>query len=260
MYSVKTYVVPASLDEATAFLDTDPNALILGGNMWVRQGRGNYSAALDLSHCGLNFVSENASNIIIGAMTPLHTLEISHVLSTVYNGVLKTACRGIVGVQFRNSATVGGSICSRLGYSDIITVLLALDASVVLHKSGELPLNVFLSGRYPGEILLEIHLPKDERIAAYHSLRNTATDFPVLNLCAACCNDGSWRVAVGSRPQVAARCIPAEEALSANDLEGACAAVRTLKFGDCIRGTRSYREAMSSVFLRRVVEELEVSK
>ena len=45
----------------------------------------------------------------------------------------------IVGVPFRNCATVGGSVFSRFGFSDLTCALLALDASVVLYRGGELP-------------------------------------------------------------------------------------------------------------------------
>ena len=44
--------------------------------------------------------------------------------------------RHIVGVQFRNLATVGGSVFGRFGFSDVLTLLLALEARVVLYRGG----------------------------------------------------------------------------------------------------------------------------
>ena len=35
--------------------------------------------------------------------------------------------RHIVGVQFRNCATIGGSIWGRYGFSDVLTMFLAMD-------------------------------------------------------------------------------------------------------------------------------------
>lgn len=45
---------------------------------------------------------------------------------------MKESLRHIVGVQFRNLATVGGSLWGRFGFSDVLTLLLALDAQVEL--------------------------------------------------------------------------------------------------------------------------------
>ena len=49
------------------------------------------------------------------------------------NGAVKEALRHIIGVQLRNTATVGGSVWGRFGFSDVITLLLAMDTLVVLY-------------------------------------------------------------------------------------------------------------------------------
>lgn len=46
----------------------------------------------------------------------------------------------IVGVQFRECATFGGSVWGRFGFSDILTGLLALDCEVELAEAGRIPL------------------------------------------------------------------------------------------------------------------------
>ncbi|MFQ7552525.1 MAG: FAD binding domain-containing protein [Blautia marasmi] len=56
-------------------------------------------------------------------------------------GAIRESLRHIVGVQFRNCATVGGSIWGRFGFSDVLTMLLALDTEVELLKAAE---SVFL--------------------------------------------------------------------------------------------------------------------
>lgn len=43
-------------------------------------------------------------------------------------GAVRESLRHIVGVQFRNLATVGGSIFGRFGFSDVLTMFLALDS------------------------------------------------------------------------------------------------------------------------------------
>ena len=49
-----------------------------------------------------------------------------------------------MGVQFRNLATVGGSIFGRFGFSDVLTLFLALDAQVELFQRGTVPLEEFV--------------------------------------------------------------------------------------------------------------------
>ena len=52
----------------------------------------------------------------------------------VFNGAFKEALRHIVGVQFRNTATVGGSVFPRYGFSDVLTVFASVDTYVELYK------------------------------------------------------------------------------------------------------------------------------
>ena len=59
---------------------------------------------------------------------------------TYTQGAVKEATRHIVGTQFRNLATIGGSVSGRFGFSDIWTLLLALDADVELYKGGRISL------------------------------------------------------------------------------------------------------------------------
>ena len=75
-----------------------------------------------------------------------------------------------MGVQLRNSATVGGSVYARFGFSDILTCLMALDTYVELHHEGVVPLAEFAArpvSRDDRDILVRIIIRKDGRKAAY---------------------------------------------------------------------------------------------
>ncbi len=52
-------------------------------------------------------ISENDDEFVIGCMTPLHDLETNEALDTYTHGAMKKSLCHIVGVQFRNCATVG---------------------------------------------------------------------------------------------------------------------------------------------------------
>ena len=56
-------------------------------------------------------------------------------MNTYTHDAVKNAVKDIVGVQFRNMATIGGSIWGRFGFSDVLTVFLAMDSYVELYKA-----------------------------------------------------------------------------------------------------------------------------
>ena len=60
--------------------------------------------------------------ISIGARVTLRELEQHVGLNTYTHDAVKNAVKDIVGVQFRNMATIGGSIWGRFGFSDVLTV------------------------------------------------------------------------------------------------------------------------------------------
>lgn len=100
------------------------------------------------------------------------------------------------GVQLRNLATVGGSIYSRFGFSDVLTMFLA---PVELYKGGIVPLSEYAQRPYDRDILVRVIVPKEQAAFCYQSVRNSQTDFPVLT-CAAAKTAGGFRVAIGARP------------------------------------------------------------
>ena len=73
-------------------------------------------------------------------------LEQHEGLNAYTNGAIRNAVKDIVGVQFRNMATLGGSIWGRFGFSDVLTVFLAMDCYVELYKGGIVPLEQFSLG------------------------------------------------------------------------------------------------------------------
>ena len=58
----------------------------------------------------------------IGAIASLRALELHEGLAAYTNGAMRESVRHIVGVQLRNLATVGGSLYSRFGFSDVLTM------------------------------------------------------------------------------------------------------------------------------------------
>ena len=102
-------------------------------------------------------------------------------LNAYTHGAIAESVRHIVGVQFRNVATVGGSIWGRFGFSDVMTIFRALGAKVQLHKAGIMDLDEFAAlPRTTRDVLVSVIVPKNAKGVVYLSQRNQSTDFPVL--------------------------------------------------------------------------------
>ena len=260
MYTAESYRLAASAEEAFLLLREDPRSAVIGGGLWMRSGSGRYSTLIDLSRAGLDAIELKDGAVTIGACVTLRQIETSPVLREAGMEALSECVRPIVGVPFRNMATVGGSVCARLGFSDPITAMLAMDARVTLFGAGEMPLEDYLAKPPKRDLLLSVTLPADGRIPAYETLRLTATDIGMLDLCAAALPDGSWRVSVGARPGAAVRCRGAESALGRGDADGANEAVRALAYGSTHRASAEYRREMSAVLLGRAAARIRGKK
>lgn len=198
MLRIKNYVKAESLAEAYE-LNQKKSACILGGMVWLKMGNRSVSTAIDLSGLGLDRISETEDAFSIGCMTTLRTLETDQGLEAYTKGAMKESLRHIVGVQFRNCATVGGSIYGRYGFSDVLTIFLAMDTWVELYDGGLVPLREFVNKKKDRDILVRVIVKKEPLRISYLSQRNAETDFPVLT-CAAAWTGEHTRTVIGARP------------------------------------------------------------
>ena len=198
MLKIKSYVKVKSIAEAYE-LNQKKTALVLGGMVWLKMGNRNISTAIDLSGLGLDTVQETDDEFVIGCMATLRDLEVHPGLNAYTDGAVKQSVCHIVGVQFRNCATVGGSIYGRYGFSDVLTMFLAMDTWVELYDAGRIPLTEFVNRKKDNDILVNIIVRKQPLFVCYMSQRNSKTDFPVLT-CAASLIGEEARTVIGARP------------------------------------------------------------
>lgn len=247
MAQYKNYVIAQTLDEAYE-LNAKKSTVIVAGNMWLRMCGMRRQTALDLSALGLDFIKEDEQGFTIGAMTTLRTMETHAALNAAFGGVFARALEPIVGTQFRNSATVGGSVFSRFGFSDVSTLLLAMGAKVVTHARGEVPLGEFQKEKWDRDILTAIRIEKG-RSAAIESVRLSKTDIPVL-VCAASADERGVRVALGSRP---ARAVIVAEDARPEELDYMRMAA-DVPMGSNARASEAYRRKVAPVLMERAVQ------
>ena len=252
MMTIREYKRAESLEEAWQLNQKKANR-ILGGMIWLKMETINVGTAIDLSGLGLDTIEETDVGFSIGAMVTLRQLETHPGLEAFTHGAVREALRHIVGVQLRNLATVGGSIYSRFGFSDVLTLFLAMDCSVELYKGGIVPLREYAERPYDRDIVVRLLVRKEAADYCYQSVRNSQTDIPVLTCAAARLQDGSYRFAVGARPLKAV--LYEEPAAPAQQL--AETIQQQVGTGSNMRGSAEYRRHLTGVLVRRAAEELE---
>ena len=256
MLKIKEYVKAESLEQAYE-LNQKRTACVLGGMVWLKMGNRNIMTAIDLSGLGLDTITETEEAFVIGCMTPLHALETHKELNAYTNSAIRESVRHIVGVQFRNCATVGGSIFGRFGFSDVLTCFLALDTWVELYKGGCISLAEFARQKPDRDILVRLIVKKHEDKSVYLSHRNSKTDFPVLT-CGISLRDGQVYTAVGARPSRAV-CLCVSEADWKKKGSEALAGELAAQFpteGN-MRAGKEFRSHLAEVLIGRGLKQIE---
>lgn len=234
---------------------------IVGGGAWVKLLKKSTGVAIGLDLLGLDDIEVTESTIKIGAMTTLRDIEKSIKIKAMADGILSETCNHIMGVGLRNIATIGGSVAGKFGFSDILPVLLVLDAQVELHYSGKISIEEYLNGKYQKDLILSIEIPKKEKRGFVKSVKKVATDFPVIVV--AITYGETVNIAVGSRPGVAQLATDAMDYLnSENDINEetinkAGKLIRdTMSFGTNVRSSADYRRDLACTYVKRGLKEV----
>ena len=274
MFYYNQYVRAQSLDEAYELYQKKPN-FVLGGMLWLKMKNKTLGTAIDLCDLGLDQIDEDENEFRIGAYATLRQIETHEALTAYTHGAIAESVRHIVGVQFRNVATVGGSIWGRFGFSDVMTIFRALGAKVQLHKAGIMDLDEFAAlPRTTRDVLVSVIVPKNAKGVVYLSQRNQSTDFPVLT-CAVANRSGRYVAVIGASPYMAEPVWDEDgilDCLADAKTDGSAAltdnsetnakidkfaeyVAEHIRFGSNIRAGAEYREIICRVLTRRAVTQ-----
>ena len=260
MRVIREYKRAESLEEAWQLNQKKSNR-VLGGMVWLKMGKMQIGTAIDLSGLGLGTIEETEEEFRIGCMVTLRDLELDPGLHAYTDGAVRESVRHIVGVQFRNLATVGGSIYGRYGFSDVLTMFLAMDSYVELYKGGVIPLKEYAKMPYDRDILVRLIVKKEKAVFDYQSVRNSQTDFPVLT-CAVAATESGYRFSIGARPGKAVLFELTDADIREADVENvaeyaAKCVKKQIETGSNTRGSAEYRKHLAGVLVKRAVCKLE---
>lgn len=259
MITFQKYVKAESLEEAYK-LNQSKNNKIVGGMLWLRLGTPSYNTIIDISGLGLDKIEEDSEQFKIGAMVTLRELETNKSFNEYTQNAISNALKDIIGVQFRNLATVGGSIWGRFGFSDVLTLFMALDSYVELYNGGIVSMADFSTMKYDRDILMNIIVKKKPCKCVYDSVRIQRTDFPVLT-CATSIIDGDYKVVIGARSGKA-RLYTDEKGILAGGISSENAASFAKELSKHVptsgnnRGSKEYRSRLVTVLTERNLKKL----
>ena len=216
----------------------------------------------------LSYVREDGNSLAIGALTSYSDLERNELLLRECPIVAHAA--GEVGdPQVRHRGTIGGSAAHGDPASDVPSVLVALDAEIVIHGSGghrTVPATDFFKGLFevdlsPQEMVTELRVPKLAGAGwSYQKFHHRAQDWATVGVAAVVRrSNGGIEAAIGltSMGERPLRASAVEQALaSGTDLAAAAqeADQGTNPVSDPL-GSSEYRREMAKVFTRRALEE-----
>jgi len=256
-----------SVEETIRLLGSREDAKVLAGGhsliplMRFRLARP--SLLVDIGRIGdLSYVREDGDMVAIGALTTHHDVNNSEALRELCPIVAHTA--GEIGdPQVRHMGTIGGSVAHADPASDMPTVLVALEADLVIEgpsgsrtvMAGDFFKGLFTPDLAPNEVLTEIRVPNTAgRGWDYQKFHRRAQDWAIVGVAAL---DGeSARVALTNMGDRPIRASGVEEAL-AGGADPTSAAVRaaegTSPPSDPF-GSAEYRQELAKVLVRRALE------
>jgi aerobic carbon-monoxide dehydrogenase medium subunit len=266
-------VTPATVEAAIAELRTGAPgevAVLAGGTDLAfdldRIGAGP-RRVLSLRRLPWRTLDWNGPVLTVGSTLPLRSLERDPEVAHRHPGLLQ-AIRAVGGVPLRHRATLGGNLGRAAPASDLLPVLLALDAEVdLVGPSGSRWISVdrfLLGSRHtalgPTELIRSVRFPEPRPSSYLWQRVRPANDISQIAVAVAFSpSDRRWRVAVGGIPPRAVRFTDAEEALrspapAAEELSAAAErAAKHLAITTDKRASEEYRRRVVGVLLERAV-------
>jgi len=130
------YHRPSTLDEAVQLLETYPGSALLAGGtdllVELKQGKRVHEDVIALTHIeDLRSIDVRHGSLVIGAAVT-HNMLIRSPLIRQHCFAVSEAATAIATEQIRNTATVGGNLCTAASCADTAPILMALEACVEL--------------------------------------------------------------------------------------------------------------------------------
>jgi aerobic carbon-monoxide dehydrogenase medium subunit len=271
------YEVAESVEDAVRLLGSREDAKLLAGGhsllplMKLRFAQP--SLLVDIGRLAeLAYVRDLGDHLGIGSLTRYHDLERDPLLREHCPIVAHVS--GLVGdPQVRHRGTIGGSVAHGDPAGDLPTVLLALDAELLVRGPGgerAIPAGEFFRGLFETalgaeDVLTQIRVPKLGANAgwSYQKFTRRAQDWAIVGVAAVARRDngaiGQAAVGLTNMGPTPLRARSVEEALAGGSGEAVAGASERAADGTSPpsdpNGSAEYRQHLARVLVRRALEE-----
>ncbi len=265
------FYAPQSAAEAVRIKTADKKAFFLAGgtvlNTW-RKGRN--IGLISLHRMGHNQIELKDGVITIGSMATLTEISVNNLFAeTSPLREVSGSCRAI-SKNIRNMATLGGVLGSSFSRSDLLPVLLALDAHVLLlTEAGEssVPVADFLMTPPSASprLILGVKIKSDDSLTLKTArFARSSNDLPVVKTaCSYRCSDGKFKdlkIAAGGISDKPIRLLPLEMVLegqaccSAKLKNAICSVMAEMKTPTSdLRGSGDFKKALAVALLEDIL-------
>ena len=147
---------------------------------------------IDIEQLDLNYINSSENGIRMGATTRLCEIRDEAILQKQPEYAAIREAATILPVQVVERGTIGGNICAGLPILNFPTVIVALDAALVVISSqgeriipaGEFFLEYFLTNLQPNELLTEIRIPRFPQGTAsvFLASKILSLDYPTVSI------------------------------------------------------------------------------
>jgi len=255
-----------SLDEAVELLGSDDDAKVLaGGHSLIPLLRLRFARPSLLVDIGrldsLRYVRDDGDAVAIGALTRHADLASDPTLAEKCAPIASAAAH-VGDPQVRHRGTIGGSVAHGDPASDLATILLTLDADLVVSGDRVIPAREFFTGMFmtalgPQDVLTEIRVKPLAGGWAYLKFARRKQDWATVGVAAVRVGD-TVQVGLTSMGATPLRATAVEQAIAggASPEEAAAKAAEGTDPPTDASGTAEYREHLARVLTRRALEAL----
>lgn len=234
MKNLKNFYYPESIEEALETLREEPEktAIVAGGSSVSLSKNERTESLVDITRLGLDHIKDEKGYLAIGATVSIQKIYKSGAVRSTADGMISEAALNIASRPLRNAITLGGNIAGLRVWSDMPTVLLALDASIkVKGRSENLFSAVDFFKSHPSKLLgndsivTEVVFPKTVENSGGHYIKFSKTkgDYAIITVaCYVEIEEGVCslaRIAVGSVANLPARMTKAETLLEGKPID-----------------------------------------
>lgn len=270
---ISEYLRPQSPDEAWRLIESGAptRRLLAGGTDLTITCPPEVTTLIDLAAALPGDIALAADGSIdIGAMATFAEIAEHPAVRKRASGVVTDMLGHVGSPLLRNVCTLGGHL-ARGRLSDVIPVMIALDAAVTIYtgSSVTIPLAEYYDGAHhkAPHLVTGIHLPPlTSATAAYSRFARTAFDFPIINACCRVDHEANRvtevRIVLGATPHRAQRARQTEQlirdhGLSPTAINDAVGLARTeIVTGSAWVASAEYRTHLVGVLVARCLQHI----